>query len=62
MASEIDWDAWPDCKVSGCHNKCCLRLRSEYCYPHTLGLPVNFLTAIDAESKGKAALAALKVG
>ena len=27
---------WPDCIVPGCPNKCCLRLRSDKCYPHTM--------------------------
>lgn len=29
---------WPDCVVPGCRRKCCLRLHSRKCYPHTLGL------------------------
>lgn len=33
----IDLDAWPDCIVPGCRNKCCLRLNSDKCYPHTIG-------------------------
>lgn len=28
---------WPDCKIKGCKNKCCLRLKSEFCFPHTMG-------------------------
>lgn len=27
---------WPDCPVAGCENKCCLRLESPYCYPHSI--------------------------
>jgi hypothetical protein len=26
---------WPDCKIPGCPNKSCIRLSSEFCYPHT---------------------------
>ncbi len=26
---------WPDCAVPECPNKCCLRLNSKYCWPHT---------------------------
>jgi hypothetical protein len=29
--------AWPKCAVPACPNKCCLRLRSKYCWPHTPG-------------------------
>lgn len=25
---------WPDCKVTGCKNGVCLRLNSDFCYPH----------------------------
>ncbi len=31
-------DYWPDCIVPKCPRKCCLRLNSPKCYPHTLGL------------------------
>ena len=27
---------WPDCQVHGCANKKCLRLKSVFCYPHTV--------------------------
>lgn len=27
---------WPSCKIDGCRNKCCRRLESPYCHPHTL--------------------------
>lgn len=30
-----EWDAWPNCAIPGCPNKCCLRLESKYCHPHT---------------------------
>ena len=29
--------AWPKCAVPACQNKCCLRLNSIYCWPHTPG-------------------------
>lgn len=29
--------AWPKCAVAACVNKCCLRLNSIYCWPHTPG-------------------------
>lgn len=32
---------WSDCIVDGCSNKCCLRLNSNKCYPHTLGIPID---------------------
>lgn len=31
------FDAWPKCAVPACENKCCLRLGSKYCWPHTPG-------------------------
>jgi hypothetical protein len=34
---DISW--WPDCVIRGCRNKCCLRLASKYCWPHTPGTP-----------------------
>lgn len=34
--SQETLDAWPDCIVHGCENKCSLRLNSGYCHPHTL--------------------------
>ena len=33
---------WPFCAVDGCPNRCCLRLNSSKCYPHTLpGVPIT---------------------
>lgn len=29
---------WPKCAIPACQNKCCLRLNSIYCWPHTPGL------------------------
>ncbi len=29
-------DNWADCAITGCPNKCCLRLNSKYCFPHTM--------------------------
>jgi hypothetical protein len=34
----MNYESWPDCAISGCPNKCCLRLNSKYCWPHTPGL------------------------
>jgi hypothetical protein len=28
---------WPKCAVPACTNRCCLRLKSRYCWPHTPG-------------------------
>ncbi|MDB5730703.1 MAG: hypothetical protein JWQ03_598 [Variovorax sp.] len=33
----MDWNSWPKCAVPACENKCCLRLNSKYCWPHTPG-------------------------
>jgi hypothetical protein len=45
MMTEEEFQAhlklWPNCAVPDCPNKCCLRLRSEFCYPHTKGLPLQ---------------------
>lgn len=35
----MNLEDWPDCAVRGCRNKCCLRLNSRYCWPHTPGTP-----------------------
>jgi hypothetical protein len=32
----MNYEDWPNCIVTGCPNKCCLRLRSDKCYPHTM--------------------------
>jgi hypothetical protein len=34
-----EFDAWPKCAVPACPLKCCRRLRSRYCWPHTPGTP-----------------------
>jgi hypothetical protein len=34
-------DAWPKCAVPACQNKCCRRLESKYCWPHTPGAPAE---------------------
>lgn len=38
MDEDMDW---PDCIVPGCTNKCCLRLNSDKCWPHTTGAPLD---------------------
>ena len=35
--TDEEWAAWPKCAVPACKNKCCLRLRSRYGWPHTPG-------------------------
>lgn len=35
--TQEEFDAWPDCVVEGCQNKCCLALGSKFCFPHTPG-------------------------
>lgn len=35
----MNLDEWPNCAVKDCPNKCCLRLQSRYCWPHTPGTP-----------------------
>ena len=39
VLNQAEWDAWPKCAVPICENKCCLRLNSIYCWPHTPGTP-----------------------
>ena len=34
----MNLDEWPKCAVAPCPNKCCLRLHSKYCWPHTPGV------------------------
>ena len=36
----LDFDSWPNCSVPDCPYKSCLALRSDKCYPHTMGLPL----------------------
>ena len=33
MRENMDWD---NCLVLGCKNKCCLALKSKFCYVHTV--------------------------
>lgn len=35
--TDEEYARWPKCAVPACQNKCCLRLRSKYCWPHTPG-------------------------
>lgn len=37
--SPDDLDSWAKCAVPACTNKCCLSLKSKYCWPHTPGTP-----------------------
>lgn len=38
--TDEEFQHWPKCAVPACQNKCCLRLRSKYCWPHTPGDPL----------------------
>jgi hypothetical protein len=31
----VTLEEWPDCEWAGCDAKCCVALRSKYCFPHT---------------------------
>ncbi len=31
----FDEEEWPRCIIPDCTNKCCLRLNSPFCYPHS---------------------------
>jgi hypothetical protein len=33
---------WPGCAVPDCPNKCCKRLDSPYCWPHTVGVSITW--------------------
>lgn len=33
---------WPNCAVADCPNKVCLHLDSDKCWPHTVGMPINW--------------------
>lgn len=43
MMTEDEFNRWPKCAMPSCHLKCCLRLRSIYCWPHTPGTPQQAL-------------------
>ena len=34
----MNWEDWPKCAIPACPLKCCLRLNSIYCWPHTPGV------------------------
>lgn len=41
---------WPKCAISVCENKCCLRLNSKYCWPHTPGIdPKEIAVSLEEE-------------
>jgi hypothetical protein len=54
---------WPNCKITGCKNKSCLRLNSIYCYPHTMSnqSPEQIIADMEGKKKRKR-LKAVKVG
>lgn len=54
----MNYEDWPDCIVPGCPNKCCRRLHSPRCYPHTLGLDQRSTRALHEMSDEADALLA----
>ena len=47
--TQDQFDAWPKCAVPACQLKCCLRLNSKYCWPHTPGTPEQARESLAAE-------------
>lgn len=43
------FDKWPKCAVPACQNKCCLRLNSKFCWPHTPGSASEAADSLDDE-------------
>lgn len=33
---------WPNCPIADCPNKICLSLNSDKCWPHTVGVPLDW--------------------
>ena len=56
----ISVDDWPNCIVPDCPNKCCLRLKSDKCWPHTVGAPVGWAVG-KSKADRDATAAALEV-
>lgn len=54
MNDELTLDKWPNCPIPDCPNKICLRLRSDKCCPHTVGVPLNWGNELTAEQRDKA--------
>lgn len=50
MGSDL-MEVWDNCAVADCPNKCCLRLGSEKCWPHTVGAPFNWQDGLDKRAK-----------
>lgn len=47
------FEAWPKCAVPACSLKCCLRLRSPYCWPHTPGTPQEAGNSLVEETRAE---------
>jgi hypothetical protein len=41
-----DLQYWPNCAIADCPNKACLHLDSKFCWPHTVGMPIDWSTGI----------------
>jgi hypothetical protein len=48
----MNLDEWPFCVVPNCHRRCCLALRSVYCWPHTQHLATRALKARHPGAEG----------
>lgn len=42
FAGATSLDEWPNCVVADCPAKSCLSLASDKCWPHTVGLPLDW--------------------
>ncbi len=40
---------WENCAVPDCPHKCCLRLKSSFCWCHTVGQPLNCFDGMTPE-------------
>lgn len=47
--TEDEFRRWPKCAVPACQLKCCLRLRSRFCWPHTPGDALEAQASLAAE-------------
>jgi hypothetical protein len=46
-----DLSGWPNCPIPDCPNKICLSLDSDKCWPHTVGLHIDWAKGLSTEAR-----------
>lgn len=48
----MNLEEWPNCSVPDCPNKIACRLDSDKCWPHTVGMPLDWYKGMPEEQRG----------